>query len=149
MTIQNEMEYQAMLEAAFSTVITIRSVAHKKQRYPTVGDWYATPNRTGSKEIFEGQALIINVSEELPRKEQFLVAIHELIEAFLCECAGVPQEAVDKFDMQFNNDFGIEPGDDSSAPYYRQHQIASGIERMLAAEVGVDWLEYGRHVDGL
>jgi len=35
-----------------------------------------------------------------------------------------------------------EPGDDPRAPYYREHQFASGMERLMAAELGVDWQQY-------
>jgi hypothetical protein len=32
------------------------------------------------------------------------------------------------------------------APYYRQHQIATAVERLLAVELGVDWGAYDREV---
>ena len=35
-----------------------------------------------------------------------------------------------------------EPGDDRHAPYFHEHQIAAGFERMLAALLGVDWEAY-------
>jgi hypothetical protein len=35
-----------------------------------------------------------------------------------------------------------EPGDDRSAPYYKQHQIATRMERQMAYEMGIDWNEY-------
>lgn len=35
-----------------------------------------------------------------------------------------------------------EPGDSPDAPYYKQHQIATSVERLLAAELGVDWTAY-------
>jgi hypothetical protein len=77
----------------------------------------------------------------------WLIAIHELIEAALCEVAGITEKQVDEFDMSAEiQDFAGEPGDLHDAPYYRQHQIASGIERLLAAEMGVDWLTYERHI---
>jgi hypothetical protein len=37
-------------------------------------------------------------------------------------------------------------GEDSKAPYYRQHQIATTVERLLAVELGVDWGAYDREV---
>lgn len=122
--------------------IAITAIRHQDQRYDTCGDWFQSPGFNG---------LQVNVSAELSRKEQFLVAIHELIEAFLCECAGVTEASVDQFDhghaeMALK---GEEPGDCITAPYYKQHQIATGIERILAAEVGVSWLEYEKHIEEL
>jgi len=46
----------------------------------------------------------------------------------------------DLFDIQFEGDG--EPGDDPKAPYHRKHQWASRLERMFAAELGVDWGKY-------
>lgn len=114
---------------------------HDQQRYDTCGDWYTS----------SWAGLVIKVSHLKDRREMFLVAIHELIEAFLCECAGVTEAEVDQFDnghaqMALK---GEEPGDCITAPYYRQHQIATGIERILAAEVGVSWLEYEKHIEEL
>lgn len=113
---------------------------HWLQRYDTVGDWYIS-------EALD-RDLFIKVSTLPDRREMWLVAIHELIEAALCEVAGITAEEVDSFDMNYSNvvDAPPEPGDCPAAPYYRQHQIASGIERLLAAEMGVDWLTYERHV---
>lgn len=116
--------------------IVIETVPHKSQRYDTVGDWFRDPEGT----------LHIKVSEEIGDKAASLVALHELIEVLLCEDRGVTQIAVDKFDVEFederepgNND---EPGDDPNAPYYKEHFFATSIERLMAAELNVDWKLY-------
>jgi hypothetical protein len=70
-----------------------------------------------------------------------LLAVHELVEAIICYKDGITSEQVDQFDLQYNKT-DYEPGDDIAAPYYKQHQIAMGFERMLAAELGVDWNKY-------
>jgi hypothetical protein len=130
--------------------VVIRSVLYKNQRYNTCGDWYESDYY--SFETGAQRALEITVSELPDRREMFLVAIHELIEAFLCECAGVTEQAVDQFDYGFEQmrvPSDGEPGDQITAPYYRQHQIATGIERILAAEAGVDWLTYEQHIKEL
>jgi hypothetical protein len=136
--------------------VILRETPHDQQRYDTCGDWYTSP----------GAGLVIKVSHLKDRREMFLVAIHELIEAFLCECAGVQEADVDKFDKDFESGwletdslvgnklaqpigYPKEPGDHPDAPYYKQHQIATGIERILAAEVGVSWLEYESHIEEL
>ena len=117
--------------------VHIIQTEHYLQRYDTVGDWYYSDFSDGD--------LFVKVSTLPDRREMWLIAIHELIEAALCETAGVDQERVDNFDMSQEPSFEGEPGDQPSAPYYRQHQIASGIERLLAVEMGVDWLTYERH----
>ena len=110
-------------------------VPHEFQRYATTGDW----------QINNGH-LHVSVSEMGDWRMNVLVGIHEAIEAVLCTANGITQQAVDKFDMAFEARRGPlsldEPGDDDRAPYYRQHQIATGVERTMAAELGVSWNEY-------
>ena len=121
--------------------ITINSIEHKDQRYPTVGDWFYEPD--GS--------LTINVSRMQDSRYELLVAIHELIEAALCEDRGITQDAVDQFDKDFeenrHSDNLDEPGDDPRAPYRREHCFATGVERLLAAELEVAWKTYESFLD--
>ena len=42
-----------------------------------------------------------------------------------------------------------EPGDDPKAPYRKQHLIATGVEKLMAAELGVDWKAYDKKVNEL
>jgi hypothetical protein len=124
-------------------MISLVSVLHKDQRYDTCGDWYYDPTNTH---------LIVSVSELKDRREMILIAIHELIEAVLCKNEGITQEKVDEFDIAWDKEHDHldgEPGDHYQAPYYRQHQIATGIERLLAAELGVDWSTYSQHIKDL
>jgi hypothetical protein len=84
------------------------------------------------------------------QRYEFLVAAHEMIEAYLALHAGVTQEAVDKFDRAYEakrkRGDDSEPGDDPRAPYHREHVFASKIERSLAKQLGVDWAKYDRGV---
>lgn len=123
--------------------ISIASIPHNQQRYDTCGDW--------KTEIIDGiETVLITVSNLSSRREMLLVVIHELIEMALCEAEGVSSEEVDNFDLHYCGDgLPLEPGDHPEAPYYKQHQFASGIERILAAEMGVDWLTYSRHIEEL
>jgi len=71
------------------------------------------------------------------RRYELLVALHELVEALLCQQSGVSQERVDAFDKAYEAkrplaDKDSEPGDDPAAPYNRQHVIASVTERLAA-----------------
>lgn len=125
----------------------IEVIPHKKQRYPTCGDWFFKKNGD----------LVIRVSKEVGSwREQYLVAVHELVEVLMCKHDGVSQKAVDKFDIKFEKEREsgkhsneAEPGDESSAPYYRQHQVASGVERILGAQLGVDWNTYADNIEAL
>jgi hypothetical protein len=123
--------------------VVFEVIPHSKQRYPTVGDWF-----------YDEQNVLHVVSSELPdaRFEQ-LIHHHEYTEAILCDAAGVDQAEVDAFDIAFerhrtegNLD---EPGDCAKAPYYKQHQIATAFERVLAAELNVDWNDYEKAINEL
>lgn len=78
-----------------------------------------------------------------------LIQFHEAIEAILCQQRGITDEAVSAFDEQFEKERakGVhgesdEDGDDARAPYRKEHFFATNIERLFAAELGVDWKEY-------
>ena len=123
--------------------ILIKTIPHKKQRYETVGDWVVEPD--GTLKIF--------VSEMGDSDYNFLVALHELVELYLCQKRVIKQEAVDKFDIEFekNRPEGdeSEPGDHPDAPYRKEHFFATNIERMIALELGVDWKLYDKAVMSL
>ena len=123
--------------------VVIDIIPHKQQRYETVGDWKRDKNGT----------LVIKVSDMGDKRYAMLVAIHELVETLLCEHDGVKEEDVTAFDIAFekkrkpgNVD---EPGDDRKAPYRRQHCIATAVERLLCAELGIAWKDYDDAVNAL
>lgn len=124
--------------------IVIETIPHAQQRYDTCGDW----------KIDEAGDWHIKVSELpakralFPEKFAFLVAFHELIEMALCQDAAVTEADVDRFDLHYAGSRN-EPGDDDDAPYYEQHQIATGLERTMAALLHVDWEQYSAAVDAL
>lgn len=123
--------------------IHLFDIEHSRQRYPTVGDW----------QIKDDGGIVISVSEMAPEDYCFLVALHELIEVWLCRKRGITQEAVDTFDIEYErnrppDDFS-EPGDSTKAPYFREHQFATMIEEQVASELGVDWGAYARAVEEL
>jgi hypothetical protein len=120
--------------------IVVDAIAFREHRYASAGDWFIT----------EPNIWRIKVAAELSDKHQFLVALHELIEMALCLEHGITATQVDAFDIGWVAHDGIsEPGDDPKAPYYREHQTASAMERFMAVQLGVDWGEYGRCVDKL
>jgi hypothetical protein len=117
--------------------IVIETVDH--QRYPTSGDWQLKPD-----------GLHIFVSHMSDQRYEFLVGMHEAIEAYLCKQAGISQAAVDRFDQAYERrrkpGDEREPGDNPKAPYHKEHMFASRVERMLADQLGVNWGAYDREV---
>ena len=121
--------------------IIISTIPHKKQRYPTAGDYFKKKGE-----------LHITVSKMIP-KHEFLVAIHEMIEWFLIEHRGITIDEIDRFDIEYENnrlkgDLS-EPGDDPHAPYFKEHQFATHIEKQIARELGVNWEKYDREANSL
>lgn len=123
--------------------VKIETIPHQNHRYPTVGDWFFEPNGD----------LTIRVSQLSDWRLEMLVAVHELVEVIACKHDGVTQAETDKFDMDFeatrrpgDED---EPGDDPAAPYSKQHCLATGVERILAAHLGVSWKEYEEELSKL
>ena len=123
--------------------ITIETIPHASQKYPTCGDWRYAPDGT----------LEIKVSDLGDEFKETLIAVHELIEVQLLKQRGIGAVQVDSFDVAFEaarpKDNTDEPGDDPSAPYKREHCIATGVERILAAEFGIDWKLYEQQIDAL
>lgn len=120
--------------------IIIQTIKHKDQPYPTAGYWRRDADGT----------LLINVSQEIGDKYALLVALHELVEVALCEERGITTEMVDTFDKSFelhrHPDDESEPGDDPAAPYRKEHLFASGIEKLMAAELDVNWKHYDQTI---
>lgn len=103
----------------------IAPIPKQVMRYDTLGDW-----------MHRGGVFTISTDDALPKDHQFLVALHELVEAYLCIRNGITQQEVDAFDFNFKGEG--EPGDDPACPYRREHQFAMNIERLVAHELGVD-----------
>lgn len=81
------------------------------------------------------------------------VAIHELIEVLLCRLSKVSQKKVDKFDIAYEKKRKkgdvSEPGDQFEAPYFKQHQYATYIERLFIAMCNEKWKDYEEKVNSL
>jgi hypothetical protein len=125
------------------TEIRIKVVPHESQRYSTVGDW-----------LYDSDGILhIKVSRLSDWRREMLIAVHELVEVLTCKNDGVSQAVVDKFDKDFeaarHPDNEDEPGDEPTAPYVKQHCLATGIERILAQQWGVNWKEYEQELSSL
>jgi hypothetical protein len=119
--------------------IIFEVIPHEKQRYNTVGDYWRD----------EDGVWHFQVSDAKNPDFEFLVFIHELVEWYRTEKGCIPEPAISEFDEQFEEEtrqgmhaLDDEPGDDPRAPYYKEHQIATGFERMMCAILGVDWDQY-------
>ena len=111
-------------------IARISTVQHNLQRYNTVGDW-----------CFDFGELHITVSDLKGIQDyENLVALHELIEALLCQARGITGEVVDQWDLAHLDP--PDPGSIPQCPYFREHMFATMVERAMAAELDVDWDEY-------
>jgi len=123
--------------------VTIETIPHGEHRYATVGDWFFDPDGN----------LTIRVSKLSDWRREMLIAVHELVEVLICKHRGISQESVDRFDKEFeatrHPDNEDEPGDDPAAPYVKEHCIATAVERLLCAELGVSWKEYEAELNSL
>ena len=119
--------------------ITIETIPHGDQRYPTVGDYFHDDD--------VAQTVHFRVSDLGDWRKEAAVAVHELVEFLLCLNDDVTVAEIDAFDMAYTGDG--EPGDDPAAPYHRQHCFATAVERMLIAALGVPWASYEQAVEAL
>ena len=113
-------------------MLSVNVIPQSKQRYPTVGDW-----------MFDGLGdLNMKISDMGNPDYEFMVAIHEACEAWLCRKRGISEESVTAFDT---SEYGLtleDPGSDPKAPYYKEHMMALEIEKILCKEMGLNWDEY-------
>lgn len=107
--------------------------------YPTVGDWQAWTNGK----------ILATVSSMASPDAEFVILLHEIIEAYLCRKRGITGEQVAAFDRIFELERGAglhssmaEPGDHPQAPYRREHQFSTMIEMAVFHELGGAWPDH-------
>ncbi len=127
--------------------LLVYPIDHKNHRYPTVGDWI--PFLDGKDCI----RLDVRVSKMNNADYEFMVAVHELIEAYLCLREGITDAEVSDFDIKFEQDREVgkhsstaEPGNHPKAPYRRQHKFATKIEKLICRQLGISWETYDKAV---
>lgn len=88
--------------------------------------------------------LQVRVSPMSDWRYETLLAIHEAVEAIMCKHNGVTQKSVDEFDLEYDktHTFDVDAGDEPTAPYVREHCLATAIERVLCSELDVCWKTY-------
>lgn len=123
--------------------IEVKMISHSEQRYPTVGDYLIDED--------SGRITIL-VSDMGDVRKSFLIALHELVESFICLTRGIPEPTIYDFDVAFqdgnhpDSDKYDEPGDSPDAPYHHEHQFASSIERLVAHELGISFPLYDKEI---
>lgn len=115
-------------------MINVEVIKHKDQRYETCGDWYT------ALRDYELIDLQVKVSDTGDSHYNQLIAVHEIVEAILCTAHGIPESYVTEWDKA--NPDSPDPGSIPGCPYYRQHMIATMIERVIAAELDINWNDY-------
>ncbi len=124
--------------------IQVKTVPDDQQRYNTVGDYYTDEN---------GKRMFV-VSDMRDWRYEFLVVLHELVESALCKERNISDTCIDEFDTAYEekrdeSDGISEPGNSPDAPYFKEHQFATTIEKMMAEELGVDWNDYNEIIEKL
>ena len=114
--------------------IEIKSIDPAAIRYVTTGDWIWLPD--GSLQIF--------VPDYANENSAFLVALHELAEAWMCRDAGISEESVSTWDIEHPD--APEPAEVEGSPYMDQHSIATQVEIRVAAGMGINWKNHDRWV---
>lgn len=117
--------------------IIIDVVPFHLMRYATAGDW-----------ITDGEGgMIIQVADLGDWRMNLLVALHELVEASLCDVRGIAEPDVRAFDEAHPD--ADDPGSLDDAPYHKEHVFAEAVEKWVSTELGVDWNDYEARVKAL
>jgi len=116
--------------------IEIKAIDPIAIRYETSGDWIWLPD--GSLQVS-----VPNYGNN--NDSAFLVALHEVVEAWQCRKAHIPEEDVSAFDIAHPE--LAEPGDSMDAPYHKQHLVATEVEKDVARALGIDWKEHEKWVE--
>lgn len=117
--------------------ITITTIPHKDQLYETTGNWW----------FDDDMNLIIQISDMGNVQSEFLIAVHEAIEAMICLDRGIFEEEVSEFDIAHPE--LEDPGDDSRAPYHKEHNVAVAIEMLLCDQFDMDWNDHNKRSEDL
>src|ERR1700722_11985457 len=82
----------------FRVIITTNP--HLRQRYNTVGDWTVQDDGTILIRVSKMPWIDEPHKKTSGRRQEFLIAVHELTEAFLCTEGGITPEQIDDFDFK-------------------------------------------------
>lgn len=105
--------------------VLIKTVDKSKIRNGGVGDYKTGVNGN----------LVVLVAKMGNADEEFLIAVHELLESWFVMKRGISFREINAFDRKFLN--SPEPGDRKDAPYNREHEFATKIENMIREELKI------------
>jgi len=117
--------------------VSIKLVPASEIRNHDLGDYW-----------FENNVLQIRVVELPEYSHSMLIAIHELVEAFMTDYQGIKEEDINKFDALYDAErvTGIhihdEPGFDNRACYRDHHTLCTAIEMMICSFLKISWKDY-------
>ena len=115
-------------------MITIDFIKPDENRYVTHGDWV---NHNGS--------LHITSTSYGNKNGSFLVALHELVEAWLCNHDGIDEKDVMAWDLCHPD--ADEPAEVEGSLYRKQHDVAIAVEKLVCEAMGIDWENHERWVE--
>ena len=97
-----------------------------EMRYDTVGDYEDKKDHT---------RISVSKQKGYAETEDDLkgIALHELVEMWLCQKRGIKFKDIDKWDLQHQGDY--EPGEVKGCCYYNEHRFANKIEKMFLKEL--------------
>jgi hypothetical protein len=108
----------------------VKSIPHDQQEYDTMGNWRRLPDDT----------MLIEVDDMGDWRKELIVAIHEMVEAALCQHRGISEQSVSDYDKSHPD--SPQPGDELDAPYRLEHEFATDIERLIGRALDVDLQSY-------
>jgi len=116
--------------------IKVSFVEQDAQAYETLDDWRQVGDRL--------EFIITDTGN--PVYNQMLL-IHAMVERLLARNAGVSDETINAFDLEYKGNG--EPGEEPDAPYRDAHLTAKAIEMTLSAQMGISWKEYEEAIGAL
>jgi hypothetical protein len=114
--------------------IAIITIDPSENRYGTVGDWIFAENGD----------LLVTTTRCGNKDTELLVALHELVEAYLCQRDGIDEEIVSAWDIAHPD--AEEPAEVEGSPYFNQHACAIEVEKVICKHLGIDWEEHQQRV---
>lgn len=123
-----------------------KTVTMKEQPFLTQGDWQT--DKDGN--------MVSTIAECEDWRFWAIVAIHEMVEYFICKLRGVTIEDCNKFDAMYEEGYRSgkipldkEAGYDKRCPYHRGHVWGDRFAWVLAKLLRVKIKDYNRYMDKL
>jgi hypothetical protein len=117
-----------------SIKINVRTIPHADQHYETCGDYF----------VDKQGRIKVTVSDVGNNDYEYLVALHEIVELWLCKKRGISFDDITNFDKEHLD--SDDPGSLPDAPYFKEHYAATIVEKFVCKELGIDWEEYDKRL---